>query len=153
MSFSSLGTKLSIVAGAPTTFDDDQTDGYPSLTYELVGEVGNISNFGGSRSIVEFTPVDTGVVDKHSGPINYGSLSGDLARDASDAGQTVLQEGLDGTEAGNVHSIVLEDPNGDKIYTAGIVETYDFNPGSADSIFGGSFSIALKKKPLPVSGA
>jgi len=64
MAGTSLGTKFSIVQGEPDTFDDD---GYAALTYELVGEVGNIGAFGGTREMPTFTPIDTGVVEPVAG--------------------------------------------------------------------------------------
>jgi len=148
MAGTSLGTKFFIVQGEPDTFDDV---GYAALTYELVGEVGNIGTFGGTREMPTFTPIDTGVVEPVAGSIDYGSLSGDIAHDATNAGQDVLRSGLDGPNATLKHSVKLEDPTGAILYSTGVVSEFQYNPGSANSIYGGSFAVRLGKKLLPVA--
>ncbi len=149
--FTTLGTTLGIVADVPADLSDDPTTGYPSLTYVLVGEVGSIGEFGGTRQIAEFTPVDTGIVAKRAGSINYGDMALNLARDATDAGQIVLQDGLDGTTAGDVHSVELTDANGDKLYFTAIVSQFTYNPDNADAIFKGATTLAVSSKPVPVA--
>jgi len=146
--FTTLGTTLSVVAGAPATFDDL---GYGALTYVAVGEVGDLGEFGGTREVVTFTPVDTGIVAKRAGSIDYGQMSLQIGRDASDVGQVALQSALDGTESGNVHSFELVDRNGDTLFYTGIVSSFTYNAGSANTIFGGSCTIDLTSKPLPVA--
>lgn len=146
--FTTLGTTLAVVAGEPASFDDI---GYEGLTYAKVGEVGDLGEFGGTREVVTFTPVDTGVVAKRPGSIDYGEMSLQIARDATDAGQQALQEALDGTESGNVHSFELTDRNGDKVYFTGIVSSFTYNAGSANTIFGGNVTVNLTSKPLPVA--
>jgi len=146
--FTTLGTTLAVVAGEPASFDDI---GYEGLTYAKVGEVGDLGEFGGTREVVTFTPVDTGVVAKRPGSIDYGEMSLQIARDATDAGQQALQEALDGAESGNVHSFELTDRNGDKVYFTGIVSSFTYNAGSANTIFGGNVTVNLTSKPLPVA--
>ena len=145
-----LGTTLGVVLGEPATFDDT---GYAALTYELVGEVGDLGEFGGTREVVTFTPVDTGIVAKRPGSIDYGEMSLQIARDAADAGQVALQDALDGTNAGEIHSFEVTDRNGDKLYFTGIVSSFTYNAGSANTIFGGSCTINLTTKPLAVEAA
>lgn len=146
--FTTLGTTLAVVAGEPATFDQA---GYEALTYQAVGEVGDLGEFGGTREVVTFTPVDTGIVAKRPGSIDYGEMTLQIARDASDAGQTALQNALDGSEEGNVHSLRLTDRNGDKIYFTAIVSSFTYNAGSANTIFGGNVTVNLTSKPLPVA--
>ena len=146
--FTTLGTTLSLVAGVPETFNDA---GYADLTYAAVGEVGDLGEFGGTREVVTFTPVDTGIVAKRPGSIDYGQMSLQIARDATDAGQVALQSALDGAESGNVHSFKLLDRNGDILYYTGIVSSFTYNAGSANTMFGGSCTIDLTSKPLPVA--
>jgi len=146
--FTTLGTVLSVVAGVPATYDDT---GYEDLTYAAVGEVGDLGEFGGTREVVTFTPVDTGIVAKRPGSIDYGQMSLQIARDAADTGQVALQSALDGAEAGNVHSFELVDRNGDTLFFTGIVSSFTYNAGSANTMFGGSCTIDLTSKPLPVA--
>jgi hypothetical protein len=146
--FTTLGTVLSVVAGKPASPDEA---GYDALTYAAVGEVGDLGEFGGTREVPTFTPVDTGVVAKRAGSVNYGTQTLQIARDASDVGQIALKEGFDGTEAGNVHSVKLEDRNGNIIYYQAIISSFTYNASSADTIFGGSIALAITSKPLPVA--
>ena len=148
--FTTLGTTLSLVAGVPETFNDA---GYADLTYTSVGEVGDLGEFGGTREVVTFTPVDTGIVAKRPGSIDYGQMSLQIARDAADTGQVALQSALDGAESGNVHSFKLLDRNGDILYYTGIVSSFTYSAGSANTMFGGSCTIDLTSKPLAVEAA
>ena len=146
--FTTLGTTLSLVAGVPATFDDA---GYADLTYTSVGEVGDLGEFGGTREVVTFTPVDTGIVAKRPGSVDYGQMSLQIARDAADVGQIALQSAFDGSEAGNLHSFELVDRKGDTLFFTGIVSSFTYNAGSANTMFGGSCTIDLTSKPLPVA--
>jgi len=145
--FTTLGTVLSVVSGVPATFTEA---GYEALTYVAVGEVGDLGEFGGTREVVTFTPVSTGIVAKRPGSINYGQMSLQIGRDAADVGQIALQSALDGAESGNVHSFELVDRNGDKLFYTGIVSSFTYNAGSANTIFGGSCTVDLTSKPLAV---
>ena len=146
--FTTLGTTLSLVAGVPETFNDA---GYADLTYTSVGEVGDLGEFGGTREVVTFTPVDTGIVAKRPGSVDYGQMSLQIARDAADVGQIALQSAFDGSEAGNLHSFELVDRKGDTLFFTGIVSSFTYNAGSANTMFGGSCTIDLTSKPLPVA--
>lgn len=143
-----LGTTLGVVLGEPATFDEA---GYAALTYQAVGEVGDLGEFGGTREVVTFTPVDTGVVAKRPGSIDYGEMTLQIARDAVDAGQIALQSGLDGTNAGEIHSFDVTDRTGAKLYFTGIISSFTYNAGSANTIFGGSCTINLTTKPIAVA--
>ena len=145
--FTTLGTTLSVVAGVPATYD---AAGYQALTFAAVGEVGDLGEFGGTREVVTFTPVDTGIVAKRPGSIDYGQMTLQIARDATDTGQIALQSALDGAEAGSVHSFELVDRNGDTLFYTGILSSFTYNAGSANTMFGGSCTIDLASKPLPV---
>ena len=145
--FTTLGTTLSVVSGVPATFD---AAGYEALTFAAVGEVGDLGEFGGTREVVTFTPVDTGIVAKRPGSIDYGQMSLQIGRYAADVGQIALQSALDGAESGKVHSFELLDRNGDKLFYTGIVSSFTYNAGSANTIFGGSCTVDLTSKPLAV---
>ena len=148
--FTTLGTVLSVVAGVPATYNES---GFQALTFAGVGEVGDLGEFGGTREVVTFTPVDTGIVAKRPGSIDYGQMTLQIARDAADVGQIALQSALDGAEAGNLHSFELVDRNGDTLFFTGIVSSFTYNAGSANTIFGGSCTVDLTNKPLAVEAA
>ena len=146
--FTTLGTVLSVVEGVPATYS---ATGYADLTYAAVGEIGDLGEFGGTREVVTFTAVNDGIVQKRPGSVDYGQMSLQIARDAADVGQIALQSAFDGSEAGNLHSFELVDRKGDTLFFTGIVSSFTYNAGSANTMFGGSCTIDLTSKPLPVA--
>ena len=82
-----IGGFLSVSAATPATFD---ADGYVALSWTEVGGVSEIPEFGATYSAVTFTPLQTGIVDKFHGELNYGSITIPLAYDSADAGQIIL---------------------------------------------------------------
>lgn len=86
-----LGATISAVASDPATFD---ATGYAALTFAKVGFVEDIPSYGPSHETVSFTPLETGIVQKFHGAVNYGSITVPMALDRSDAGQAVLTAAL-----------------------------------------------------------
>jgi len=83
-----IGGFLSASAAAPATFDDV---GYAALTWAAVGEASEIPEFGAEHSVVNFTPLKTGIVNKFHGELNYGSITVPMAADPADAGQVIIK--------------------------------------------------------------
>ena len=86
-----IGGFLSVSAATPVTFD---ADGYVALSWTEVGGVSEIPEFGATYSAVTFTPLQTGIVDKFHGELNYGSITIPLGYDSEDAGQIILRDSL-----------------------------------------------------------
>ena len=86
-----VGGFLSVSAATPATFD---ADGYVALSWTEVGGVSEIPEFGATYSAVTFTPLQTGIVDKFHGELNYGSITIPLGYDSADAGQSILRASL-----------------------------------------------------------
>ena len=86
-----VGGFLSVSAATPATFD---ADGYVALSWTEVGGVSEIPEFGATYSAVTFTPLQTGIVDKFHGELNYGSITIPLGYDSADAGQIILRAAL-----------------------------------------------------------
>lgn len=103
------GTALAISAGTPAT---DNAAGYAALTYTEINNVESIGAFGSSFDVVTFQPLK-GPVQKHKGPVNYGSLNPTFAVDASDAGQTLLRTAGDDTTS-KLYAFQITLPNGEK---------------------------------------
>jgi len=143
----SLGTTISVVAGAPATYDEA---GFGALTFVQAGEVTELGEFGGEAEVLTHTPIDTGIVNKFIGPIDYGALSLSMGRDLSDAGQALLKEGFDGTEKGNTHSFEVEYFDGGIEYFTGIITSYTSNVGSASNVRNASCNVALNNKVVVV---
>lgn len=146
----SAGATLSLVQALPATYDQL---GYEALTFVVVGEVGSIGEFGGESQIVEWTPLATGIVDKRPGSTNYGDSSITYARDASDAGQILLQSGFDGANNRLPHSFRISHPTIGDLYFTGVITSAKYNVADANSIYQGASTTALTSKPLHVAAA
>jgi hypothetical protein len=146
----SLGTKISVVLGAPTTYDDDDTDGFPSLNFVEVGEVVDLGEFGGESEILTHTPIKTGVVNKLIGPTDYGTMAVQMGKKTTDAGQIALKSGFDGVNRGLVHSFEVEYFDGSLEYFTGIITSFTSNVGSASNIRNAAVNVALNNAVVPV---
>jgi hypothetical protein len=69
-SFSSAGTTLNVVATAPATYD---ATGYAALTWTAgdVGEVVNMGEFGSQYSLITQELLNSRIVKKFKGNVNY----------------------------------------------------------------------------------
>ena len=83
------GATIAISASLPATYD---ASGYGAsgITYTSIGSVEDFGEHGGTAQVSEFTPVDTGVVQKIKGSINYGALNIMAAQVSSDGGQDII---------------------------------------------------------------
>jgi len=84
----SVGTAVSVSNTIPANLN---AAGYAALTYTLVGEASEVPEFGGEQALVTFTPLQTGIVEKRGGSIDYGEITLPLALSRTDAGQTILE--------------------------------------------------------------
>ena len=146
----STGTRLYIAAAVPTSFDDDATDGYPSLSYTEVGEVIDLPEYGPTVQVVESNPLKTGITEKFKGFINYGSQSMGLEYDSSDAGQAILREAVVGTTKNDPHSVKIEYQDGSVDYYACRVFSYTKAPGSANSMVGSTVQVEINTPVIEV---
>lgn len=126
----SLGTTISVVVGEPATYDDT---GFNALTYQEIGEVTSIGEYGGSAQVNQNIPLKTGVVNKRAGSYDYGSAATQITRDTADAGQTALKTGFDGAQKGNVHSIKITFPDASIQYFTAIISSFTTNVGDANT--------------------
>ena len=136
----STGTKLSVVAEDPATFDDV---GYSALTFIEVGEVIDLPEYGPNVQVVESNPLATGITEKFKGFINYGSQSMGLEFDAVDAGQIVLAAGVEGATKNQQHAIKIEYQDGSIDYYSARIFSYTKAPGSANSMVGSTVQVEI----------
>lgn len=110
-----IGTKFSVVAGVPAT---ENIAGYAALTWVKVAKVTSVPEMGGSASLLTQPILETGVVLKAHGEINYGGGTLLCSPSPLDPGQVVLT-----SAAANqtTLSFKVERPNGRIEYTQGIV--------------------------------
>ena len=87
-----IGTKIAVLDDTPSTAD---AQGYEALTgWDEIGEVTEIGEFGAQHDVVTHTPLATGITAKYHGALNYGSISIQFARDATDDGQDEAEAAL-----------------------------------------------------------
>ena len=65
---------------------------YASLSWTLIGKVGNVGETGKSTNILTYNTWDTDVADKAKGITDAGSPTIEVARDAGDPGQEILRQ-------------------------------------------------------------
>lgn len=81
------GTKISI--GPANSVANDQA-AYEALSYTLIGEVENMSEFGDATREVTFTALSDRRVRKFKGSRDAGTLQLTMGNDESDSGQAAL---------------------------------------------------------------
>ena len=138
--FTSAGTTIGITSTAPGTYDDNSTDGLPTLTYTEIGEVSDLGEFVREYNEVTFNPLGDRRTVKRKGSYNDGSVSMTVARVPGDAGQTILQTALD-DDASYFFDVELQD--GTHLYFAAQVMSYTTNVGSVDQITTASVTLGI----------
>jgi len=136
----STGTKLSVVAEDPATFDDV---GYEALTFVEVGEVIDLPEYGPNVQVVESNPLATGITEKFKGFINFGSQSMGLEFDSEDAGQQILADGVEGATKNQQHAVKIEYQDGSIDYYSARIFSYTKAPGSANSMVGSTVQVEI----------
>jgi len=133
----SAGTKLSLSADAPASFDGT---GYEALTYTTVGEITDLGEFGREYSLVTHNPVGNRGTQKFKGSFNEGTMNLTIGLDTGDAGQTLMQTA---SMADIAYSFEVEMQNGDKYYFQAMVMSFKVNIGSVDSMTTASVTLEL----------
>ena len=146
----SLGTTLGVVVGEPATYDDT---GFEALTFQDVGEISSFPEMGGEAEVATHTPVKSGVVAKRAGSRDYGSVVFPMAHVFGEAGQDELQSGFDGTNAGKVYSIKVDNPTIGALFFTAVITSFKFTPGDANSIAQASAGLALTNKVIAKAAA
>lgn len=125
----SAGSFLSISAELPATHD---VAGFGAITaWTEVGEITDIGEFGREYTLVTHNPLKDRRTVKRKGSFNDGSITLQMARDVSDAGQALLQTAQDDD---NSYSIRVTLQDGTPLYTTAQVMSYKTTIGSVDAI-------------------
>ena len=143
--FTSAGTTIGIVSDSPSTYDPT---GFEALTFELIGEVTDLGEFGREYSLVTHNPLGDRQTVKRKGSYNDGSIAMTVARVPSDAGQTLLQDALD-SDDNYSFNVTLQD--GTELYFAAQVMSYTSNVGSVDQITTASVTIEITDEIVEVA--
>ena len=143
--FTSAGTTIGIASGDPTSYD--QT-GFESLTFDLIGEVTDLGEFGREYSLVTHNPLGDRQTVKRKGSYNDGSIAMTVARVPDDAGQTLLQTALDSDDNFSFN-VTLQD--GTELYFSAQVMSYTANVGTVDQITTASVTIEITDEIIEVA--
>lgn len=148
----STGIKIAAVLGRPATLDKA---GYEALTYVDIGEVTNIPDFGATIQVVESNPLATGVTEKFTGFVNYGSVALEADLDDEDAGQSLATNAVDTTHAdyGKEFSFELTYASGAKRYWVARFFSATEAPGGANSMVTTSMQLEINTPVLKVAAA
>ena len=143
--FTSAGTTIGIVSGDPATYD---STGFEALTFDTIGEVTDLGEFGREYSLVTHNPLGDRQTVKRKGSYNDGSISMTVARTPDDAGQTILQTALDSDENFSFN-VTLQD--GTELYFQAQVLSYTTNVGTVDQITTASVTIEITDEIIEVA--
>lgn len=148
------GATIAISASLPATYDSSGY-GATSITYTAIGNVEDMGEHGGNAQVTEFTPVDTGVVQKIKGSINYGSMSLMVGQVSSDAGQDIIDAAF---ASKNRYSVKIAYPvktgetTGEIHYLDVLVTKRVWQDGSANTVRKLSATFEVCRAPVVVAG-
>lgn len=144
--FTSAGTTISVSSSQPATYDQD---GFEALSYTEIGEVVDMGEFGRTYNVVTHNPIGDRRTVKRKGSFNDGTLALQMARVTSDAGQTLLIDGLASDDSYSF-KVVLQDLTA-MYFTAQIV-SYPITIGGVDSITSTTVNLEIDSDIVEVTG-
>lgn len=151
--FTAAGTTLAVSADLPGEFSDDETGGYPSLTFTNVGEITSIPEHGPEYTLVTHNPLGDRVTVKRKGSVNYGSLTLPLALDPSDEGQGIMRDFADGPNVDDSIAVEITLPDGSVRYFTAQVMSFQEAADGTDSIASGSTMLEIDRPVVYVDAA
>ena len=132
------GTKISISASIPATFD---AAGYAAVTgWAQIGEITDGGSHGKTYAEVTHNPIDTRMTQKFKGSINIGTKTLNLAIDDDDAGQILVKTALD---SDSDYSFKVAYQDGAIDYFQAKVMSFEKATASVDSICTATVNLAL----------
>lgn len=137
----SVGTTVSVSNTIPANLN---AAGYAALTYTIVGEASEMPEFGGEQALVTFTPLQTGIVEKRGGSIDFGEVTLPLALSRTDAGQLILENKANqaiGTDKRVTVRVTLPDTT--NFYFVAQVRSFKQMVGGVDAITMANTILAL----------
>lgn len=141
----SVGTTVSVVSGAPATYD---AAGFALLTFIPIGEIESLGEFGGTATVTDFIPLASGIVAKRKGSIDYGEASMEIGLLSGDLGQAALKAGFDGANRNAVHSFEIEDQDGNLTYFTGVISSFVTQYNDANAVTKVACTVNLDNKVL-----
>lgn len=123
-------------------------------TYEEIGEIVTIGEFGRVYDEITHTSIGNRATRKFKGAFNDGNLDLGLGRDAADAGQAAARLALDSDDDYNFKVELNDDSVGDTdteptiFYFRGKVMSYTTNINDVNSVVQSSMSIGIQSGTL-----
>lgn len=124
----SAGSFLSVSATLPATHD---ATAFAMLSWTEVGEITDLGEFGREYNLVTHNPLKDRRTVKRKGSYNDGSITLQMARNVTDAGQVLMQTAKD-DDASYAVKITFQDATA--VYTTAQVMSYKTTIGSVDQI-------------------
>lgn len=141
--FTSAGSKISVSANLPATYTKD---GFESLTFSEVKEVVDLGEFGRQYNLVTHNPLSDRRTVKRKGSYNDGSVTVQMARVPSDAGQTILLAAVDSDASISV-KVELQDDS--VMYFSAQAMGYPTSVGTVDQITSASVVLEIDNDIIP----
>ena len=141
------GSSLLVCPIVPATYD---RAGFQALDFTEVGEITDFGEFGREYSQVTHSPVKNRRTVKRQGSFNEGSITLPMARDASDAGQKLLDAAVL-TDDSYSYCIRLQD--GTRFFFTAQCMSFKTTLGGVDSITGKTAQLEIDKDILEVASA
>ena len=141
--FTSAGTKLSVSAATPATFDEA---GYEALTFTEVGEITDMGEFGRVYADITHKPINTRQTFHFKGGYDDGGLALTLGFAPGDSGQALLLGFLDSDENLSVKLEFNDNPGGTNntiYYFPAKVMSAPKQIGNVDSITGATINLMI----------
>lgn len=145
--FTSAGTTISVCATAPATYDQS---GFEALSFTEIGEVTDMGEFGKTYNVVTHNPIGNRQTVKRKGSYNNGTVSLQMARVPSDAGQAILVAAVDSDNSYSF-KVVLQDTT--VLYFSAQVTSYPVNIGNVDSITAATVNCEIDNEIIEVAAA
>ena len=135
-----IGVTVGVALGVPATYTES---GYSAMTFEPCGSITDLGEIGGSAAVSSYDPMDTGIMQKLPGVIDYGSTTFEMAHDGDDAGQQDLADGFYGANKGLEHSFSLTDSDGDTVWFTSRIFSRTKNYGATGDVISSSVNIEI----------
>ena len=143
--FTSAGSKLSISAAAPATYN---AAGYAALIFTEIGEISDLGEFGRQYNLVTYNVLSQRRTIKRKGSYNDGTISAQMARVPSDAGQAILVTAVNSDDSHSL-KVVLQD--GTVFYTTAQIMSYTTSIGNVDQITGATVNMEIDNDIIEVA--
>jgi len=126
----SAGSFLSLSADLPASHDAAGFEDV-GVVFTEIGEITDLGEFGREYNLVTHNPLKDRRTVKRKGSYNDGAITLQMARDVTDAGQTLLQTAQDDD---NSYSVKVTFQDGSVVFTTAQVMSYRTTVGSVDQI-------------------